>query len=115
MKRSPFVFLIFLLAITAASFGAEFRAPGHRPVPAGVHVLKGGRVVVKPGEVIENGMILIRDGWIESVGKEISVPAGARIWDLQGLTVYAGFIDPYLNLSGTLQPVSNARVDPIIG
>ena len=72
----------------------EVLPPGVRPVPYGVHALKGATVVVKPGEVVSNAIIVIRDGYIENVGANISVPPDARMWDLKGLTVYAGFIDP---------------------
>ncbi len=67
-------------------------------MPPGVHALVGGRVVVKPGEVLTNATIIIRDGFIQSVGAKVTVPDDARVWDMKGLTVYAGFIDPYLTL-----------------
>lgn len=49
----------------------------------------------KPGEAIEGGIIVIRDGRIEAVGKNVPIPAEARVWALQGRIIYAGFLDPY--------------------
>ena len=49
------------------------------------------------------GSVLIRDGRIAAVGKEVEAPAEARIWEMAGLTIYAGFVDPYL----TLKPATN--------
>ena len=88
----------FLFAVSQ-SFSAELLPPGHRPEPPGTHLLRGGTVVPKPGEKIEGGAILIRDGRIEAVGAAIEPPAEARVWDMTGLTIYAGFIDPYLTLA----------------
>ncbi len=82
---------------------AEILPPGNRAIPLGVHALVGGKVVVKPGQVLESATVLIRDGLIEKVGPDVTAPADARIWDMKGLTIYAGFIDPYLTL-GTNAP-----------
>ncbi len=92
---------------------AELLPPGHRPVPLGVHALVGGKVVTKPGEVIDPAVILIRDGFIEAVGKDLKPPADARIWEMKGTTIYAGFIDPYLSLGGTNSPISTTESEPI--
>ena len=90
------------LALDSAA-RAEILPPGNRAVPLGVHALVGGKVVVKPGEVLDSATVLIRDGLIEKVGADVAVPPDARIWDMKGLTIYAGFIDPYLTL-GTNAP-----------
>jgi imidazolonepropionase-like amidohydrolase len=82
---------------------AEILPPGNRAVPLGVHALVGGKVVVKPGLVLDSATVLIRDGLIEKVGADVTAPADARVWDMKGLTIYAGFIDPYLSL-GTNAP-----------
>ncbi len=87
----------------------ELLLPGFRPIPPGVHALVGARVVVKPGQVLTNATIIIRDGFIKSVAKDatLPIPPDARIWDMKGLTVYAGFIDPYLSLA----PKSSGKSD----
>ncbi|MGC3960388.1 MAG: hypothetical protein QM813_21405 [Verrucomicrobiota bacterium] len=81
----------------ASPSAAEILPPGFRPKPVGVHALVGGKVVTKPGETLDDATVIIRDGYIEAVGKNISVPADARVWDSKGLTIYAGFIEPYLS------------------
>lgn len=55
--------------------------------------LTQARIVTAPGEVIEQGTLLIRAGRIEAVGTDVIIPADAETLDLKGLTVYAGFID----------------------
>jgi imidazolonepropionase-like amidohydrolase len=56
----------------------------------------GAQVFTHPGPALEEATILIRDGVFEGVGKGLTVPADARVWDLKGRVVYAGFIDPYV-------------------
>ncbi len=71
---------------------------GIRDNGTGYHVLVGARVVTGPGQVIENGTIVIRDGLIQRVERGQDPPAGARVWDLSGLTIYPGFIDAHADL-----------------
>src|SRR4051812_35879394 len=92
-----FVFFLFITFCFAA-FADELLPPGFRPLPPGVHALVGGKVFVKPGEAIESATVIIRDGFIEKVGKDLAAPADARVWDMRGMTIYAGFIDPYLKI-----------------
>src|SRR6266446_8115884 len=107
-------FCVFLLGLGALrSSAADMLPPGFRPFPLGVHALVGAKIVIKPGEVLEGGTVVIRDGFIKAVGKEVSPPADARVWDMKGTTIYAGFIDPYLALGSTNPPVSSAASEPI--
>ena len=53
--------------ITAVGTAAEIRPPGETPLPYGAHALIGGRVVVKPGLVVEGATVLIRNGRIQDV------------------------------------------------
>jgi imidazolonepropionase-like amidohydrolase len=71
---------------------------GLRDNTSSYHALVGARVVTAPGQVIENATIVIRDGLITAVGANASAPAGARVWDLKGQTVYPGFIDAHADL-----------------
>jgi imidazolonepropionase-like amidohydrolase len=97
-----------------SAYGAEILPPGFRPTPLGVHALVGAKIVVKPGEVIPNGTIIIRDGLIKAVGPDASVPEDARVWDMKGTTIYAGFIDPYIVTGASnASPVSTADSEPI--
>ncbi|MFM7295344.1 MAG: amidohydrolase family protein [Burkholderiales bacterium] len=57
------------------------------------HAITGARIVVAPGRVIDNGTLVMRDGRITAIGSDIVVPSGARVWKLEGRSVYAGFID----------------------
>ena len=47
---------------------------------------------------MQNGTILIRDGLIENVGSELNIPIDATIIDMTGKTIYAGFIDSWVEI-----------------
>jgi imidazolonepropionase-like amidohydrolase len=61
-----------------------------------VHAIVGARIVTAPGQVIERGTIVMRDGLIVAVGADVPVPADARIWPGDSLTVYPGMIDAFV-------------------
>ncbi|MCR6699671.1 MAG: hypothetical protein NVV68_00170 [Dokdonella sp.] len=85
-----------LLSLLAAHAGAQV---GTSPV-AGIAdrtprtvALTHARLVIKPGSVVEDGTLLIRDGMIVAAGSKVAVPADAAVTDLGGRSVFAGFID----------------------
>jgi imidazolonepropionase-like amidohydrolase len=78
--------VIFLLAGTSAVL-----AQG--PADQDVLLLRGGTVHTISGPVIENGSILIRNGRIIGVGRNLTAPDRAKVIDLEGQQVYPGMID----------------------
>jgi imidazolonepropionase-like amidohydrolase len=58
-----------------------------------VYAITNARIVPITGPVIERGTIVIRGGKIAAVGRNVSIPAGARVINAQGMWVYPGFID----------------------
>ena len=95
-----------LLGLTLALAGGAEAQQASRTEPVtgirdngtGYHALVGARVVTSPGQVMEDATIVIRDGLIQRVGRGLDAPAGARVWDMTGLTVYPGFIDAHADL-----------------
>lgn len=68
---------------------------GLRDASPRTHALVNARIVVSPGQVIEKGTLVVRNGVVAAVGAEVAVPADARVWDVAGATVYPGFIESY--------------------
>jgi len=60
-----------------------------------VHALTGARIVTAPGQVIERGTLVMRDGLIVAVGANVAIPADARVWKADSLTIYPGLIDAF--------------------
>ncbi len=65
--------------------------------------IKGGKLLTITHGVIPNGVLVIEGGKIAAVGPASStkVPAGARVIDATGLTVYPGLIDSETTLGLT--------------
>jgi imidazolonepropionase-like amidohydrolase len=73
-----------------------------READPGPQAIVGATVVVKPGSTIEHATVLVRDGRIERVGgADLAVPAGYRTWTCEGLTLYAGLVEPALTVDAT--------------
>ena len=89
-----------ILAIASAQAAPPTTRPvqGLRENTPSVHALLNARIVVAPGRVIEKGNVVVRDGSIEAVG-DVQPPADARVWDLEGKTLYAGLIDAFSEMS----------------
>jgi len=62
-------------------------------------VISNARIIAGPGQVIENGALVIKDGRIASVaaGPAPAAP-GARVINATGMTVIAGFIDDHRHI-----------------
>lgn len=58
-------------------------------------VLRGATIHTVTNGVIENGTIVLDGGRIRAIGKDIAVPAGAKVVDLTGKHIYPGLIDAY--------------------
>lgn len=103
--RLPALAVAIALAFTAG-LGRPPRSADAQvgaPVTPRVHALIGARIVVAPGNVIPKGTIVVRDGLIEAVGAGVVPPPDARLWPADSLTIYAGFIEPYLEVSTKLE------------
>lgn len=98
-SRLPASLRPLALALLLGAPSAAGAAPPPPPGPLGVHALTGARVVVAPGRVIDRGTVVVRDGVVEAVGADVEAPPDARVWDLEGLTIYPGLIDPYATRS----------------
>lgn len=61
--------------------------------PNEVFLIKNARIVVEPGQILEQGAIWIQEGRIVQVGPQIPTPPGARILDFNGKFIYPGFVD----------------------
>ena len=80
--------------------------------PRGIFAIRNARIVTVSGPDFENGTVVIRDGKIEAVGTNVSVPAGAQTIDGHGLFVYPGMIDAGTNMGLVEVPQgANGTVD----
>ncbi|MFZ3264625.1 MAG: amidohydrolase family protein [Terriglobales bacterium] len=78
-----------------------------------VTAIRAGRLIdTDAGTVLNNQVIIIRNGKIEAVGANLSIPPGARVIDLTGMTVLPGLIDCHTHLTDSYadsDPLSELR------
>jgi imidazolonepropionase-like amidohydrolase len=61
-------------------------------------LIKNGKLFTITQGVVEKGDILISEGKISALGKNLSAPDGAEVVDASGLSVMPGLIDAFTNL-----------------
>jgi hypothetical protein len=59
------------------------------------YYFKNINVVVKPGQVLESHQLILKNGLIDAVGKNLTVPAEAMVISGDSLFAYPGFIDAF--------------------
>ncbi len=89
-------YLLFIYFLAAILLFATISSARVGPTYAIVNC----KIIPVTGSPIENGIIIIRDGLIESLGpqEKISIPEDAEIIKGEGLFAYPGLIDAHTNL-----------------
>ena len=70
----------------------------YQPFPSQPTLIRNATILTGTGERIEGGSVLLRDGKITEIGRNISAPAGAMVIDATGKWVTPGLIDPHSHL-----------------
>lgn len=78
-----------------------------RPV-SNCYAITGATIVPAPGQKIEQGTVVVRDGLIVAVGKNIAIPQDALIVKADSMYVYSGFIDGFSH-TGVAQPKADKQ------
>lgn len=104
--------LAVLLAAWSTPSAAQFRqaqTSDNEDVPQVTRTvaIEGARIVQAPGRVLDRGTVVLRDGLILAVGRDVAVPYDAERIPGDSLTVYAGFLDA-LSHAGVPKPKPDA-------
>jgi imidazolonepropionase-like amidohydrolase len=81
--------------------------------------VRNGTLYTMTGGVIERGTLLIEGGKIAAIGKEVSVPAGAEVFDASGMAVMPGLIDAHCHTGifadgvGSYESDGNEMTEPV--
>ncbi len=96
MPRLPLLVGLGVLITTTLAFAiSPLKAPnGIYERSINCHAITGGDIIPAPGERIENGTIVIRDGVITAIGPNVEIPAEAKVWHAEGMMLYPGFVEP---------------------
>lgn len=103
MTRPTIALAALLTAATAAGGALLAQQPQHDPrvEPADAYAVRGATVHTLAGEAIEDATVVLRDGAIAAVGRDVEIPAGASVIDGSGLHVYPGMFDAFSRLGLT--------------
>ncbi|WP_347174987.1 amidohydrolase family protein [Polaribacter uvawellassae] len=111
MKKTLLLFL-FLSTLVV-------QAQEYFPTNSGVKTTKNttvaftnAKIYVTPTQIINKGTLLVKDGKVVSVGKNVRIPNGAKTVDLLGKTMYPSFIEVYSNfgIKNPTPPRSSSNV-----
>src|SRR6266545_5153849 len=113
--------LVFLSsALTAAdkktAGDRPFEPPGlyastYKPLPSRPTLITNATVLTAAGERIEGGSVLLRDGKIAAVGRQLAAPASTVVIDAHGKWVTPGIIDAHSHLGVYPSPEVDANSD----
>ena len=113
LNRHPWKIAVLLLLAGSTSAVAQDRL-----------AIRGATIIPVVGDRIEGGTILISDGRIEAVGKDISIPVEAKVIDATGRFIMPGMINVHsaAGMSQANEQNSNVpflsvvdSIDPIAG
>ncbi len=102
-SMSRFGLALILLALPARSARAQ-------SAPA-AYAIVGAKVYPVAGPPIENGTVIIREGKIAAIGRDVAVPSDAQVIDAKGLEVYPGLFDPVTQMGLNEISAVSATVD----
>ncbi|HUO35870.1 MAG TPA: amidohydrolase family protein [Candidatus Acidoferrum sp.] len=98
MKIKLTAFLFFLLFF--CPFTAKAQTDSAQNVDSPVTAIRAGKLIdTDAGKTLTDQIILIRGERIEAVGKDVQIPAGAKVIDLSNMTVLPGLIDCHTHLA----------------
>jgi imidazolonepropionase-like amidohydrolase len=94
------------IRISADPYPSTYRAPAHTPT-----LLRGATVLTGTGERLDGADVLMVDGKIAAVGRELRAPAGATVVDARGKWITPGLIDVHSHLGVYATPSVPAHSD----
>jgi imidazolonepropionase-like amidohydrolase len=104
MRRALYVAAILVVGFVWIALSVQ--TPQAQAPTGGVIALTGARVIDGTGAApVEGATIVVSDGRIQAVGKNVSIPAGATRVDMAGKTIVPGLI----NAHGHLQADKSKR------
>jgi len=101
--RPRFPLCLALIAAAAPQAGQAQPRPT-RPASVSLYAIQGARIVTVSGGVIDNGTVVVENGVITAVGRNVDVPAGAWVIEGSGKTVYPGLMDALTTLGHESAP-----------
>lgn len=100
---------VFMLLLSVGSFSLMAQSdPTGESAVTRTFAITNATVIPAPGKELKNTTVLIKNGLIEAVGTNLSIPNGAQVIDAEGMYVYPAFIDG-LSTTGAKRPDNPQR------
>ena len=80
-----------------------------------VVAIRNGTIITATRGTIANGTVLVRDGKIAAVGTNVSIPAGADVYDATGKFVSPGIIDAHSHIANDAINEGSVSVSSMTG
>jgi hypothetical protein len=90
MSRIPFSSWRTGALVLVGLLAADTGAPAQEQL-----AIQGGRIVPVTGPPIDGGVILIRDGKVQAVGRGLAIPSDYKVIDASGKVVLPGFVEAH--------------------
>ncbi|SCY08284.1 Imidazolonepropionase [Nonlabens sp. Hel1_33_55] len=90
--------LFSLLAVAAMTSTAQEYFPNNDDISAvssATRAITNATIITSPGKRMENASILMKDGKIVEIGKNIKIPQGTLVEDAEGTYIYPSFVEAY--------------------
>ena len=86
-------YILLLLCALSVFVIADMHGQQVEKSTFGTFALTNATVETVTKGTLKNATVIIRDGYIQDVGTDIEIPAGAQIIDCKDLTIYPGMVD----------------------
>jgi imidazolonepropionase-like amidohydrolase len=108
---------LVLCAFVAVFAGRNGLAPplAAQATAPGVVAIRNGTIITATKGTIPNGTVLVRDGRIAAVGTNVSIPAGADVYDAAGKFVSPGIIDAHSHIANDAINEGSVSVSSMTG
>jgi len=93
MKR--FLLIILWLTLITPVYSQQTPTIGISDPRPETFAFTNATIYVDYNNVLKGATLLIKEGRIQAVGKNLSIPSGYHLKNLEGKTIYPSFIDPY--------------------
>jgi imidazolonepropionase-like amidohydrolase len=117
MNKPRLIFSFLLAFLLSASAQAQSRSSAAN---SGETLIKNATIMTASRGTIEGGSVLIRDGKIAAVGKNVKASANAKVIDATGMFVTPGFVDSHSHTAldsvneGSLSVTAMVRMRDVI-
>jgi imidazolonepropionase-like amidohydrolase len=101
MKQLIILLVMFVLGLTAVCRG---QAPGGPENRSTAYVIRAGQLIDPDNATAETGQtIIVQNGRITAIGRELAIPAQAEVIDLSQLSVLPGLVDAHTHLAMSMK------------